>query len=505
MDFWREEWQRTRRGNENNSSYSQSPLDPWREAWQRMFRNNENNSSSFGTYLQENLEPYSRKLTDCYILQISYGLERRIPPDDFVRIVSGSCSNEEAEYKSVLLRLWTAVYPRDAVRVQSFGSDLIRDRRIKVVSFYTQRWYSNADEWRKQKEAPTNWTGSGFFVTSAGHLLTNAHVAQGCSNPTVRVDGATEMPVNTVALDNKNDLALMKAAFRPKKIASLRVTPPVSVGDPIVVFGFPLSGLLSSSGNATFGNISATMGISDNPDHLQISASVQSGNSGGPLLDSSGNVVGIVFAKLGLRAASLTGDLPQNINFAVKSTIAAKFLADEGIAVEKRETTVELSKAEIVEMARAFSVEIKCAGKQSQAQQNTLAMLQKRSTDFVVNHYGKVSSDNFTMLDYSQKTYAPQVVYFGEKMTRDDVIGKLTAYYGRWPVRKYIVDLRSVNANCDESMGTCKIDGVIDFDAQNPERGQRSSGLARFGYLVRFMDRGQHEIIEENGSVIRRN
>jgi S1-C subfamily serine protease len=155
----------------------------------------------------------------------------------------------------------------------------------------------------------------------------------------VRAVNNTPVPASVVALDSKIDLALMKTATRPIKVAPLRVTPPVSVGDQIVVFGFPLSGMLSSTGNATFGNISATLGMLDNPNHFQISAAVQTGNSGGPLLDSSGNVIGIVFAKLGIRAAALTGDLPQNINFAVKSSVAAKFLTDEGIAFETSEKT----------------------------------------------------------------------------------------------------------------------------------------------------------------------
>jgi S1-C subfamily serine protease len=259
------------------------------------------------------------------------------------------------------------------------------------------------------KEASTGWTGSGFFVTTAGHILTNAHVAQDCSSPMVRAVGNTPVAASVVALDSKIDLALMKTATRPIKVAPLRGTPPVSVGDEIIVFGFPLSGMLSSSGNATFGNISATLGMLDNPNHLQISAAVQSGNSGGPLLDSSGNVIGIVFAKLGMRAATLTGDLPQNINFAVKSSVAAKFLSDQGIAFETSEKTAELPKAEIVEMAKSFSVEITCDSasvSHPRPQERSAITIEKRSAEFLVNHYAAVSSGNNAALEYAMRTYA---------------------------------------------------------------------------------------------------
>src|SRR5262249_49401112 len=150
--------------------------------------------------------------------------------------------------------------------------------------------------------------------------------------------------------------------------------------------GFPLSGMLSSTGNATFGNISATLGMLDDPNHLQISAAVQSGNSGGPVFDSRGNVIGIVFVKLGIRARAVKVELPQNINFAVKSSVASKFLADEGIAFETSEKTAELPKPEIVEMAKAFSVEIACDGtsvSQPRTQERPAITLEKRSEEFL--------------------------------------------------------------------------------------------------------------------------
>ena len=98
------------------------------------------------------------------------------------------------------------------------------------------------------------------------------------------------------------------------------------LGEGVAAFGYPHVDLLSSSGNFTLGNITALSGIGDDSREVQISAPVQSGNSGGPLLDMGGNIVGIVASKLdALKVAARGGDLPQNVNFAIKSSLLASF------------------------------------------------------------------------------------------------------------------------------------------------------------------------------------
>jgi S1-C subfamily serine protease len=113
-----------------------------------------------------------------------------------------------------------------------------------------------------------------------------------------------------VRSNNTIDLALLQApSVKPGVVATFRQTDAI-IGEPIVVFGFPLTGVLSTSGNLTTGTVSATSGMRDNSRNLQITAPVQPGNSGGPLLDQSGNVIGVVVAKLdAAKAASITGDI----------------------------------------------------------------------------------------------------------------------------------------------------------------------------------------------------
>ena len=94
----------------------------------------------------------------------------------------------------------------------------------------------------------------------------------------------------------RSDLALLKADAAPSSIAVFRGGPAPKLGDPVVAFGFPLPGLLSSEGNVSTGILSAMSGIRNDVRFVQISAPVQPGSSGGPLLDSSGHVIGIVVA-----------------------------------------------------------------------------------------------------------------------------------------------------------------------------------------------------------------
>ena len=92
------------------------------------------------------------------------------------------------------------------------------------------------------------------------------------------------------------------------------------LGDPVFTIGFPNTDVQGVEPKLTRGDINSLAGIKDDPRHFQISVPVQPGNSGGPLVDSGGNVVGVVTMRLGdWRTLQLTGALPQNVNYAVKS------------------------------------------------------------------------------------------------------------------------------------------------------------------------------------------
>lgn len=135
-----------------------------------------------------------------------------------------------------------------------------------------------------------------FFVTLKGNVLTNFHVVKDSKTFALSSDFVGIADGHLIASDLTNDLAVLATQLSP--IAVPAFNSKVRVGDGIFVYGFPLSGLLATSGNFTTGNITATAGLNDNTSMFQISAPVQPGNSGGPLVDPFGNVIGVIVAKL---------------------------------------------------------------------------------------------------------------------------------------------------------------------------------------------------------------
>ena len=200
--------------------------------------------------------------------------------------------------------------------------------------------------------------GTAFFVSKEGTALTNSHVVEQCNEIRVGL-GRQESTARILARDEKNDLALLTTSIKPALWATWRFL--LRQGDDVVVYGFPLTGLLASGGNVVTGNVTALSGVANDSRFLQISAPVQPGNSGGPLLDRSGNVVGVVVAKLdALNVAMATGDIPQNVNFAIKGSVAAAFLNSQQVAHTEGEGTAALSTPDISERAKTFTAQVVC-------------------------------------------------------------------------------------------------------------------------------------------------
>lgn len=205
-------------------------------------------------------------------------------------------------------------------------------------------------------------SGTGFIVAD-GKLLTNRHVIAGCARIVARNSAGTRVPARVQTADRERDLALLGVGPPIGPPLVFRNAPPVRRGEAVITYGFPLSGLLSSGPSLTTGNISALAGLRDNPANFQISAAVQPGNSGGPLFDSRGNVIGVVVSKLNAaRVAQLTGgDIPQNVNFAVKGTEALAFLSENGVRPLLSSSTGEEKRPdEIDAVANPSTVYLQC-------------------------------------------------------------------------------------------------------------------------------------------------
>ena len=144
-------------------------------------------------------------------------------------------------------------------------------------------------------------------------------------------------------------------------------------GDAVVAIGYPYHGLLSSDFTVTTGIVSSLSGLYNDTRHLQISAAVQPGNSGGPLLDSSGALVGVVVGKLdGVRVVRATGTIPENINFAIKTGALRDFLDNSAVSYQTTDAkpasvTGELATPEIAKNARGFTLLISCTANEQSA------------------------------------------------------------------------------------------------------------------------------------------
>jgi S1-C subfamily serine protease len=168
-------------------------------------------------------------------------------------------------------------------------------------------------------------SGTGFFITDDGYLISNFHVVRNSTKVRL-VTSAGLIDAKVVSVDAANDLALLKAAgrFAPLSIAASRT---VNLGGTVATIGFPNIGMQGFAPKLAKGEIASLSGAQDDPRYFQISVPVQPGNSGGALVDERGNVIGIVSAKLNASAAlAASGALPENVNYAVKSSFLLGFL-----------------------------------------------------------------------------------------------------------------------------------------------------------------------------------
>ncbi|WP_170113279.1 trypsin-like peptidase domain-containing protein [Ahniella affigens] len=170
---------------------------------------------------------------------------------------------------------------------------------------------ASIEQRRAVAQAGTGWVTHGMIAT-------NYHVIEGKTHFSVVFSDGTERSAESLSNDRENDVALLKVEGKlPPGLPLAKALP--GMGADVFTLGYPHTDIMGKNAKLATGIISATSGLQDDPRFFQISVPVQSGNSGGPLINHSGEVVGIVTAKLSAdRVFAQTGDLPQNVNYAVK-------------------------------------------------------------------------------------------------------------------------------------------------------------------------------------------
>ena len=201
-------------------------------------------------------------------------------------------------------------------------------------------------------------SGSGFYVSDEGHIITNHHVINGCKDMKVHSKGRVISTLQ-IAEDKSNDLALLKISETPSHVFALSDNSPFPLQD-IIVAGFPFGNRYSSSLKFTQGIVSSLTGMGDNYSEIQIDAALQQGNSGGPLIDEFGNIIAVAVAKLDAKYMfEKYGIIPENTNFGVKASAVKNLMEGNGISVKSPNTEV-ISKQDLSRLATDGTVYLTC-------------------------------------------------------------------------------------------------------------------------------------------------
>ena len=166
-------------------------------------------------------------------------------------------------------------------------------------------------------------SGSGFFVSRTGHIITNFHVIEGCDKVKVSFKG-DNINAKVLAIDKMNDLAILKSAINPDQIFTV-AKEDADLLENIIIAGFPLGKSVSSSIKTSKGSITSLSGFGDNFSEFQTDAALNQGNSGGPILNQKGNIVGVAVAVFGKEEGI------ESFNFGVKSSTLRTFAKSNGL------------------------------------------------------------------------------------------------------------------------------------------------------------------------------
>ncbi len=252
--------------------------------------------------------------------------------------------------------------------VGTYGQGEIGSEVELQITELTSPWETTSAPELPQPSAPVNEgppelasSGTGFIVSRAGHILTNHHVVEGCRRLTFQIRGELAVETSLLASNASTDLALLKTELN-RDPAVFRGAARVRLGDEVVVYGFPLLGDLSSQGNLTNGIVSALSGLNDDLSRLQMTAQIQPGNSGGPVMNRSGHIVAVVVETANDEYfRDQTGAAIQNLNFGIQDSLARAFLDTNNVSYEIAATEGQtLAVADIAEMAQGFTGTILC-------------------------------------------------------------------------------------------------------------------------------------------------
>ena len=197
------------------------------------------------------------------------------------------------------------------------------------------------EEAKKRLEPKLMSSGTGFYINENGYIATNWHVTDGCLE--MRLDGEV---LDIVRNDVTNDLAILKSNATNTPYIPFSKNGAIK-GEDVIVIGYPFGQTISSESKMTKGIVSALQGYNNNINRLQIDAAIQGGNSGGPVLNNQNQLVGIVVSKAAdIQFAEIYNELPQNMNYAIKSQVLELMLDSLNMPYDQEDSVSQLSEAD---------------------------------------------------------------------------------------------------------------------------------------------------------------
>jgi S1-C subfamily serine protease len=239
------------------------------------------------------------------------------------------------------------------------GIEVVQKRKKSAVEGFFVTPENEVPEIKKEtKVVQIIGTGSGFYVTSKGHIITNNHVIDKCEK--VLLNNET---LEVLSVNKKADLALLKSKILETPFLYLRQNK-IKQGEDVVVIGYPFGKDINKESTITKGIISALVGLGDDDSKIQIDAAIQPGNSGGPTIGLDGQVVGVTVASANIATfLEAFGTITQNMNFSVKPKYVIKIMNANGVEVPILDQQIQMNTAEIYEYANPATVYLECWGR----------------------------------------------------------------------------------------------------------------------------------------------
>jgi S1-C subfamily serine protease len=205
-------------------------------------------------------------------------------------------------------------------------------------------------------------SGTGFFIARDGTLVTNAHVIDGCSTMVVEAADNEKGTARVLGVDARNDLALLRADIVPKAVADFASLREPEFDEPVAIVGFPLHGRVAIKPILVTGHVlDNARARRGHAGRFRMRADVRRGNSGGPVLDGQGLVIGVVAAKVHTpRTFQATGRLVRDVGVAIAPETVFSFLEAQNQPHRRSVDGVPMSDAEIMARARRFVVRLVC-------------------------------------------------------------------------------------------------------------------------------------------------